>query len=213
MKITKLGHCCLVIEEAGAKILTDPGDYTTTQTEVRGLTAVLITHEHADHLHVPSLKTVLANNQGVRVITNRAVGEILNREGIVFELVEHGELVTIGNVKVEGFGSDHHLIYRTLPIVQNTGFLIADKFFYPGDALTEPRRPVDVLALPVNAPWLAAAESFDYALKLKPRLAFPVHDGNMVRTATLYRLAGRVLGDFSSGGMLLVPELGVPFTA
>ena len=35
MKITKLGHCCLVIEEKGLKILTDPGSYTDTQNNIK----------------------------------------------------------------------------------------------------------------------------------------------------------------------------------
>ena len=28
MKVKKLGHCCLIIEENGKKIMTDPGSWT-----------------------------------------------------------------------------------------------------------------------------------------------------------------------------------------
>ena len=31
MKIKKLGHCCLVIEINGRKIMTDPGSWTTDE--------------------------------------------------------------------------------------------------------------------------------------------------------------------------------------
>jgi L-ascorbate metabolism protein UlaG (beta-lactamase superfamily) len=193
MKITKLGHCCLIIEEGKAKILTDPGDYTTAQNSIRGLTHILITHEHPDHYHVPSLNQVLANNPAARVYTNSAVGNLLVRAGINYELLQHGDKQSMHGVEVEGIGKDHHVIYPTLPIVMNTGYFFADKFFYPGDALTDPKRPVKLLGLPINAPWLTAAEAFAYAQAVKPEACFPVHDGNMLRRDVLYRLAGKVL--------------------
>ena len=37
MKITKFGHSCLLIEENGVRILTDPGTYSTQQSEVKNL--------------------------------------------------------------------------------------------------------------------------------------------------------------------------------
>ena len=62
MKITKLGHCCLIVKEGNITILTDPGSYTTDQNTVKGIDIVLITHEHGDHFHVESLKAILKNN-------------------------------------------------------------------------------------------------------------------------------------------------------
>ena len=193
MKITKLGHCCLIIEEGGAKILTDPGDYTETQNSVRRLTHVLITHEHQDHYHVPSLRQVLANNPGAKVYTNQAVGALLAKEEIAYEFLENGQKKILDGLEVEGFGTDHHVIYGTLPVVMNTGYFFGNKFFYPGDAFTNPNRAVQLLGLPVNAPWLAALEALDYAQRVKPKACFPVHDGNMVRRETLYRLSTMVL--------------------
>ena len=37
MNITKLGHCCLLIEEKGLRILTDPGAYSTGQNEIKNI--------------------------------------------------------------------------------------------------------------------------------------------------------------------------------
>ena len=209
MIITKLGHCCLVIQEQGSKILTDPGDYTTTQVEVTSLAAVLITHEHADHLHVPSLTQVVRNNPGVRVITNRAVGEVLAKAGMAFEVVEHDQEVMVGAVKVEGYGEKHAHIYETVKDVVNTGYFINGKLFYPGDAFYNPGRAIDVLALPVDAPWLVISEPLRYALELAPRIAFPVHDGGRKRPGVEVRLPGKVLPEH--GVQFVVPELGVPF--
>src|SRR3989344_5644853 len=50
------------IEENGVRILTDPGTYSTQQSEVKNIDFVLITHEHADHFHIDSLKALLKNN-------------------------------------------------------------------------------------------------------------------------------------------------------
>ncbi len=177
MKITKLGHCCLLIEEKGVKILTDPGAYSTDQTRVRNLDVILITHEHADHLHIDSLKTVLKNNPTAKVYTNKGVGKILDKEGIKYDLLENKQSVLINNVLIEGFGEKHAQIYSGLPTVINTGYFIANKLFYPGDALYNPKRPVKVLALPVAGPWLKLSEAIDYAKEIKPEICFPVHDG------------------------------------
>src|SRR4051812_27786091 len=56
MKIKKLGHCCLVIETKGIRIMTDPGNYSTLQADEKNIDIILITHEHTDHLHIESLK-------------------------------------------------------------------------------------------------------------------------------------------------------------
>ncbi len=62
MKIRKLGHCCLIIEENGKRVMTDPGSYTVTEQEnEKNVDLIIITHEHADHLHTDSLKNILAN--------------------------------------------------------------------------------------------------------------------------------------------------------
>ena len=134
MKITKLGHCCLVIEDRGIKTLTDPGSWTTAQNEVRDIDVVLITHEHADHLHVDSVKTILKNNPAAKVFTNRGVGKILEKERTPFELLEHSQSKTVGDVLIEGHGELHAPIYPTVPQVINTGYFISGRLFYPGDA-------------------------------------------------------------------------------
>ena len=68
-------------------------------------------------------------------------------------------------------------MHLSVPQINNTGYLIANKLFYPGDAFTNPNRPIEILALPVAGPWMKLAEAIDYALVLKPKICFPVHDG------------------------------------
>ncbi|MEK6878040.1 MAG: MBL fold metallo-hydrolase [Nanoarchaeota archaeon] len=59
MNITKYGHCCLLIDINGVRILTDPGNYSTMQDTAENVDFILITHEHSDHLHIDSVKTIL----------------------------------------------------------------------------------------------------------------------------------------------------------
>lgn len=193
MKITKLGHCCLVIEEKGLKILTDPGAWTTAQNEVKDIDVVLITHEHADHLHVESVKTVLANNPAAKVITNSAVAKILSTENITCEIVEHGQNTSVKDILFEGFGEKHADIYPSITPVQNTGYFIGQRLFYPGDALYNPNKPVDILALPVAGPWIKISEAVDYAKAIKPQICFPVHDGMLKITGPFYFLPEKEL--------------------
>src|SRR3989338_1828807 len=157
MKITKLGHSCLVIEEGAAKIILDPGSYSKGQENVIGAHAVLITHEHPDHLHPDSLRAILKNNPDAVIYTNSSVGAHLQKENIQFTLLEDGQKIEVRGVVVEAFGKQHADIYPSVPRCHNTGYIIANRFYYAGDALYPPGRPVEILAYPAVAPWLKVA--------------------------------------------------------
>lgn len=132
------------------RILTDPGNYTTAQNELKNIDVVLITHEHADHLHIDSLKIVLANNPQAKIITNSSVGTLLSKEGIAYSIIDDGKQTTEKGVTIEGFGREHAEIYKTWKRVENTSYFIGPRLFYPGDAFYDPKRPVEILALPVG---------------------------------------------------------------
>lgn len=178
MKITKLGHCCLVIDHKGKKIMTDPGNYTVEQQiEITDLDFILYTHEHADHFHLESLKKIIEKNPEVKIYANTSVGDLLEKENIPYTLVQHKDVLTLGDeIVLEGIGEKHALIHSSVPISDNTGYMIDKRLFYPGDALTNPDREIEILALPAAAPWVKISEVIDYALMLKPKKAFPVHD-------------------------------------
>ena len=177
MKITKFGHCCLLLEIEGTRLLTDPGVFSTGEDQVRDIDAILITHEHTDHFHIESVKAVVANNPQVILITNTAVGALLGKESLPFTRVGDGESTTLKGVTISGHGKDHAIIYGEMGKCENTGFMVAGTFFFPGDNFNNPGLPVDVLALPMAGPWMKLSEAIDYAVAVKPRVAFPVHDG------------------------------------
>lgn len=195
MKITKFGHCCLLIEEKGLRILTDPGTYSTRQNNAKNIDVVLITHEHHDHLHIDSLKNVLQNNPQTKIITNKSVGVLLTKENISFTLIEDGQNSLVKEVVIEGFGKEHALIHSSIPLIQNTGYFIANRLFYPGDAFTNPGKQVEILALPVAGPWMKSSEAIDYAFKLKPKICFSVHDAilNIEPHSPYLRVASKVI--------------------
>ena len=195
MKIQKIEHCCLVIEYKDKKIMTDPGSYSTEQENITGVDLILITHEHSDHLHIESLKKILENNPNVKIITNSSVGNILSKEGIVFDILENGHSTSFEEILLEGFGEKHEEIYKDMGQVQNTGYFIDNKLFYPGDAFTNPGKSVEILALPIVAPWTTFKSALMYALEIKPKIAFPVHDGMLIdgRAGPIYRLTPVVL--------------------
>lgn len=194
MKITKIGHCCLLVELNGLTILTDPGRFSTGHDAVAGVDIVLITHEHQDHLHIESLQAVLKNNPDAEVIANNAVAQILHEQNIACTVLESGSVERTG-VAIEAFAAKHGVIFEDIGQVPNTGFLINGALLYPGDSLHNPERPVDVLALPVVGPWCKMPDVIAYALEVRPRVAFPVHDGLLADDAVpvFHNAPGRIL--------------------
>ncbi len=190
MKIKKLGHCCFIAEIDGKRVMTDPGSYSTLQNEETGVDLVVITHEHPDHLHIDSLKQVLANNKNAKIVTNTAVGKLLDEAGIPYEVLEEGQEGNYAGVHLEGYGNRHEEIYEDFGQVQNTGYFIGPNLFYPGDAFTNPNKKVDILALPIAGPWMKIKSAITYGLELKPRICFPIHDGMIQedKPGPIYRL-------------------------
>lgn len=211
MKITKFGHCCLLIELDGTRILTDPGNLSTTQDQQQDIDFVLITHEHPDHFHIESVKSIVANNPEAKIITNTAVAKLLAEAGIAHTVIGDKESQDLAGVNVDAYEAPHAVVYQTLPRVLNSGFLIHDTLLLPGDAFIEPGKSVKVLALPTAGPWVKLSESIDYALAIKPEKWFSVHDGVLSADgqAIFNRVAGGVLQ--SNGLELIDAKLGVSF--
>lgn len=201
MKIKKIGHCCLLIRTNGVVVLTDPGAYSVGQNSMRGIDVVLITHEHADHLHIASLEAVLKNNPDARVITNSGVGKKLDEAGIAHSIVEGRDSIEVKGVMLEAFDGKHEEIFEEIGQVQNTGYFIDGKLFYPGDSFHDPERPVDILALPVAGPWCKIPDAIRYALAIKPKKAFPVHDGMLQteRIGSFHKVPEKVLTENGIG--------------
>jgi L-ascorbate metabolism protein UlaG (beta-lactamase superfamily) len=192
MKVTKYGHCCLLIEVRGVRFLTDPGSFSNIPPDLHDISAVLITHEHADHLHTASLKHVLERNPHAEVITNGAVADLLRAERITCTVHEHN-MIDHKGVSVAAYGELHAQVHASVPQVQNTGYMLDERLFYPGDAFTVPDQPCEILALPTAGPWMKLSEAIAYAERTHPKVAFPVHDGIYAQPNMMNQLIARLL--------------------
>ena len=83
MKITKFGHCCLLIEIAGKRVLTDPGAFSVGYEHLSEVDIILITHEHADHCHTESILALVETNPGVTIISNSSVARLLKDSNFI----------------------------------------------------------------------------------------------------------------------------------
>ena len=172
MRLTRYGHSCVLVEDGDARVLLDPGVFSAGFEELRGLTGVLVTHQHADHLDVARLTALLEANPGAQLHCDEGSAAQLELPHVV---VRDGDVLDLGT-PVRVAGSQHAVIHPELPRVPNVGYLVADRFFTPGDALTVPDAGVEVLGLPTAAPWLKLTEAVQLLRDVRPRLAFPVHD-------------------------------------
>ena len=204
MRLTKYGHSCLLVEEGTARLLLDPGTLSGGFEELEGLTGVLVTHQHADHLDLQRLRGLLDRNPGARVLCDEGSAEQLAAGGAAVEVVHDGDELDVGGVAVAVSGRDHAVIHPDIPVIPNVGFLVGGRLFHPGDSFTLPGQPVEVLAVPAGAPWLKVAEPVDYLRQVRPRAAVPVHDlvlsaaGKAIHYRQLEQLGGvtlRVLDD------------------
>jgi L-ascorbate metabolism protein UlaG (beta-lactamase superfamily) len=79
------------------------------------------------------------------------------------------------------------MIHADIPLVPNVGYVVAERLFHPGDALTVPDRAVDVLALPVGAPWVKSGEVIDFLRAVSPPVAVPIHERTLAMPDMEYR--------------------------
>src|SRR5205807_7363210 len=70
MRLQKLGHSCLLVESGDARLLIDPGTFSSGFEGLEGLTAVLVTHQHPDHLDIDRLPGLLERNPSTQVIAD-----------------------------------------------------------------------------------------------------------------------------------------------
>ncbi len=189
MKLTHYGHACVLVETAGARILIDPGTLSSGFEGLTELTAVLVTHDHPDHLDVEKLGPLLAANPGAVLYSDAGTAEALSALGGL--VASPGTTLAIGDSTVGVFGGRHADIFDGFPGSGNVAYDIdGGAFFHPGDAFDVPPHPVDVLALPVSAPWLKLADAITYLRAVAPRIAVPIHQADLADTGTTYFMVG-----------------------
>lgn len=177
MRITKFGHACVRIEEGGRTLVLDPGVFTDAGA-LDGADAVLITHEHADHVHPDHLRGSDAPIWTIAAVERRLreeAPEVVERVTVV----RPGDRLEVAGLAVEVVGEKHAVIHPDYDRFDNSGYLVeagGTGVYHPGDALTPPPRAVDVLLAPVSAPWLKVSEAIDFVREVAAPRSLAIHD-------------------------------------
>ena len=180
MQIVHFGHSCLLLDTGTARLLIDPGSepFASGFENVTDLDAILITHQHGDHLDKDKLPALVKANPGAQLVVDEGTASIVTELGLEAIVARPGDSLRLAGATVEVFGGDHATIYGQYPGISNACYLIDDgAFVHPGDSLVVPDRKVDVLGLPTAAPWLKMSEAVDYLRAVAPRVVVPIHQG------------------------------------
>jgi L-ascorbate metabolism protein UlaG (beta-lactamase superfamily) len=165
-RLTYVGHATVLVEQAGVRLLTDPVVRSGVMhvrrrvpvpdlEELRDLDAILISHVHADHLDIASLKRL--EHRGP-VVAPRGCAGMLVRAGLpeVIEM-DAGEHCTVSGTEIEAVPADHdgrrHPLSKQLPAL---GYVMHGpaRVYFAGDTdlfdgMSELAGRVDVALLPI----------------------------------------------------------------
>jgi L-ascorbate metabolism protein UlaG (beta-lactamase superfamily) len=240
VSITWLGHATVLIDLDGTRVLTDPvlrdriGPLVRIAETVRGidvgtLDGVLLSHLHADHTDLPTLRGTL---RGVPVIAPYPARTWLEKRGVrdVHEL-RRGEELSVNTVRVAAVDAAHDARRSPLlgPAADPLGYVVrgSKSVYFAGDtdlfdAMSELRGTIDVALLPVAGwgprlpPGHLNPESAAAALTLiEPAVAIPIHWGTLARGFPARRPAdpGRPAADFAEHARRAAPAVEVRIIA
>ncbi|WP_155057431.1 MBL fold metallo-hydrolase [Streptomyces blattellae] len=205
VEITWWGHATCTVTDSDVRVLTDPlfarrlahlrrRRGAVPPPQARHADVVLVSHLHADHLHVPSLATLAP---GTRLLVPRGAPRAvpgLRRLGhLEIREVAPGDETVIGGLVVRAVPARHD--GRRLPVGPHRspalGYVVEGeaRTYFAGDTglfdtMAEEVGPVDVALLPVGGwgPYLGdghldAGRAAQALARLAPRSAVPVHYG------------------------------------
>ena len=148
MRLTHLGHSCLLVETADTRILIDPGMWSPRAFDQRDLHAVLVTHQHPDHVDQERLPELLRANPEAELLADPGAARLLREKGLDAEAFEEEDEVVVGGARIAAAGQNHALIHEEIQRISNTGMVVRAEgeptLFHPGDALDA--EPEEVLS-------------------------------------------------------------------
>jgi L-ascorbate metabolism protein UlaG (beta-lactamase superfamily) len=164
-------------------MLFDPGKFSFVEglvnpQQFQSLAAIIITHQHPDHIDDEALKTIVDNNPSVILLTNSEIQARLAAKGMHAQRFETGARA-IGGFNITAWDAKHAPILGSRA-PQNTAYIVDEIFLHPGDSFAQSlaaKAGTRVLALPVMAPWTTELEVAAFAQRMSPKQIIPIHDG------------------------------------
>ncbi|MFD2795364.1 MBL fold metallo-hydrolase [Promicromonospora vindobonensis] len=220
MQLTFHGHACvsLTLPDGGGTLVIDPGSFSDTKGGLSGAAAVLITHDHADHLDAQAVLRHLGSSADTHVWGPRSAMDELTSGGAPTERVHEvtpGEVLQIAGTQVTVGGGDHAEIHPDVPrLATNVTYQIetaGGRIYHPGDSYTAPEAlpdgGLDVLLVPVSGPWVKLAHAIDFARTVPAAVVVPIHDAPLSEVG--HTLTARWLDTARLGGEYTYARLSV----
>ena len=176
MKLTKYGHACVFVEKNDSRLVIDPGSLTELPDDLSNIVAIICTHMHGDHTDVSNIQRILEQSPDAIVIAHpeslKVLFEIICNK---VEIIEDKTL-TIGPFKLALSVVDHAVIWQSSPC-KNLTITVDEFYYYPGDSLVLIDKKVEIVGVPLSAPWLKTAEAIEFARSINARYTMPTHNG------------------------------------
>lgn len=182
MKITRMGHAAVLIEARDTRLLIDPGVLSPDEAfELDDLDGIVVTHQHPDHLDASRIGGLLERNGAATLLCDPETADLVDHG--TWTPQSHDDETSVGDLTVLGVGAQHAEIVSDIPRIANTGVLVSadgePTLFHPGDSYEHAPAGIDVLALPLSAPWTKVSETVAFLRRVSPATVFPIHDAGL----------------------------------
>ncbi len=200
MKITKLGHSCVLVETDDRAGLFDPGVWADRSLidAVEHVDRIIYTHQHPDHFDVDILRSLVAKFPNVHVICNQDIRALIEAANVDVMIREES------NCTVKFTAPHEELPIPGAIAPSENGYHFKGLFTHPGDS-QHFDQTMKVLAMPFIGPWGKTGDSIAKVIELKPEYVLPIHDWHYTEEAKQW-LQGVLKSVFEPAGIVVLPN-------